>query len=532
MKILILILALIGIFTNSYSQLKLLWSNNFTTELRDWDRECPTIQADADTIKLVGRKNTPNGQKLLIVKYNLNGDTISIQTYGNHSPYNTVIDYEFDSFNHIYLLQKEYLKHNKDKIVLEKYSLNGSLIWDKQIQSAADTSFTPRSLGLANDTCLFIAAHKEYNYPEPGDLVDNTITLPYLYAYNVNGNQMWEREFNPNTEISWFANDMFVHNNTAFLYTLGSRSRLLKVDINNTLTINSTELENGFYNVQLTPDSNLLVSSKTEYRIYKTDLNGTILWTEFYGTNLTRPGGDEIKATIQDSYGDIYITGEHYGDGRNTPEYSFSDILTVKYDKTGKFIWENRYEYGVQNLDVANFITLKKGNLYVGGKSQRLGFGSDFDYILLKINSVNGATNATYRYNGTANGHDVVHSLHIFDDGKIALAGLSYINSGYDWTTQLLSDEAFTTITSFDNNNINNDIEVFPNPLNIGEWLFIKGEGLKLYSIISLIGEVVQQGKLSRKDLNTIHINNLKTGLYLIRLKTDNKILTRKIMVK
>ncbi len=529
MKKLTLILAMIGIFTNTYSQSTLLWSEDFATGLSNYYSEYPTIQTEADTIKVIGRKNTANGQRLLIAKYDLNGDTISTHTYGNDSIFNNIlIDYKFDSFNHVYLLQKEQLGFYKSKIVLQKYSLNGNLVWVEQIQNSADTSFTPRSLGLANDTCFFVSAYKEYDYPELGDDVINTITLSYLYTYNSNGNQLWKREFNPTTEINWFAYDIFIYNNTAFLFANGNR--LIKVDINNNLSVNSnTGLLNGINNVQLTPDTNLLITAGGKYRISKTNLNGTVLWSEYYGTNLpSNVSGDEIKATIQDSDGSIYVTGRHYGDEYGTPNYSNADILTIKYDNIGSLIWQNRYEYEINNADIANNITLKNGNVYVGGQSQRLGVGTDYDYLVLKIDSANGVTNGIYRYNGFANGDDAISSLHVFDNGNVALTGLSYINSQYDWTTQLLSDIVLS-VTSFD---FDKNIVVFPNPVRTRDLLSIKGYGFVKYSIVSPIGQVVQQGQLTGNDLNTIRIDNLTTGLHLIQLKTDKKTLTRKIVVK
>lgn len=529
MKNLILILAMIGILTNSYSQSTLNWSKDFSTGLLNYYSEYPTIQTEVNTIKVIGRKNTAGGQRLLIVKYNMNGDTISTQTYGNESVFNnTLIDYRFDSLNHVYLLQKEQLEFYKSKIVLQKYSVDGSLIWAQQISNPADTSYTPKSIELANDTCFFVTAYKEYDYPESGDDVINTISIPYLYVFNVNGNLIWQREFDANTEISGFAYDIFVHNNTAFLFGYGNR--LAKVDLNNNIIVNSnTGLENGINNIQSTSDNNLLITAWTRYRISKTNLDGIVLWTDDYGTNLpSNVSGDEIKATIQDSDGNIYITGRHYGDEYGTPNYSNADILTVKYDNSGNIIWENRYEYEINNADIANYITLKNGNVYVGGHSQRLGVGTDYDYLVLKIDSATGVPNGIYRYNGAENGDDAIYSLHVFENGNVALTGLSYINSHYNWTTQLLSD----VVLSIPSYNYDSNVEVYPNPIHSGELLSIKGNGFVEYSIVSTIGQIVQQGKLDENRLKTLRLGKVKTGVYIIQLKTDEQTLTKKIIVK
>jgi len=533
MKRLTLILTLIGIVTNTYSQSTLLWSKNFTTGLNNYYSEYPSIQTIADTIKVIGRKNTTNGQRLLIVKYDLFGDTISTKTYGNDSVFNNaIIDYKFDTSNHVYILHKEQLGFYKSKIVLQKYSLDGNLIWVNQIQNPADTSYSPRSLGLANDTCLFITAYKEYDYPEQGDDVIFTTTLSQLYALNSNGNQLWQREFNPNTEINWFAYDIFIHNSTAFLFANNTSfiNRLVKVDVNNNLTVNTnTGILNGINNVQLTPDNNLLITAWTRYRISKVNLTGSLIWTQQYGTNLpSNVSGDEMKATIQDSAGNIYITGRHYGLNYGTPSYTNADILTLKYDNNGTLIWQNRYEYGVNNADIGNTITLKNGQVYVGGNSQRLGVGTDYDYVVLKIDSATGLSTGVYRYDGLANGDDAVSSLFIFDNGNVALTGLSYINSQYDWTTQLLSD----VVLSVQNISLENNFQVYPNPTASGEVLTITGNGIKSYSIISAVGQIVQQGSFEANDIHSIRLDNVTTGMYLLYLKTDKGITTRKLIVK
>lgn len=529
MKKLSLILAMLGIITGSYSQSTMLWSRDFTTEREQYYWKDPDIQIANDTIKVVGRKNDANGQRLLIVNYNLNGDTISTKTFGGDSVLNnSIIDYIFDSLNHVYILQKEQLEFYKAKIVLQKYSVNGSLIWTEQIVSPADTSYSPHSIGLANDTGIFITAYKEYDYPKPGDCVINTITLPQLYAYNSKGDKLWLRYLHPVDEINHFAYNLFTHNNTAFLF--GGIDKLVKVDINNNMLFNgNTGIINGINDVQLSPDNNLLITASMRYRISKVDLNGAMIWTHEYGTFLPQNVyGDNMQAIIQDKAGNIYITGRHYGMNYGTPDYTNADILTLKYDSSGNLIWENRYAYGGNNADIGNTIALKNGQVYVGGESQRLGKGTDYDYLALKIDSATGDLTGVYRYNGPANGDDFVSSLHVFDNGKVALTGVSYMNGQYNWTTQLLSDIVLSTQPIRPDNNF----QIYPNPIASGQTLTIKGKELIAYSIISPTGQIVQQGYLNKGNHHSIKLENIRTGLYFLNLKTEMEMMTSKIIVK
>lgn len=171
---------------------------------------------------------------------------------------------------------------------------------------------------------------------------------------------------------------------------------------------------------------------------------------------------------------------------------------------------------------------MKNGQVYIGGQSQRLGQGTDYDYVILKIDSASGTATGVYRYDGLANGDDAVSSLYVFDNGNVALTGLSFINSQYDWTTQLLSD----VILSVQNLSLENNLQVYPNPIASGDILTIAGIGLKSYSIISIIGQVVQQGKLGQNDLHTIKLDNLMNGIFLLQLETDKGIMTKKIIIR
>jgi len=529
-----LILTMIGITTNSYSQSTLLWSENFTTGLSDYYSEYPSIQVIADTIEVVGRKNTPNGQRLLIVKYDLLGDKISTKTFGNDSVLsNSIIDYKFDAANHLYILHNETLGYNKSKIVLQKYSLDGNLIWVEQIHNHADTSYTSVSLTLVNDTCLFVTAHKEYDYPETNDDIDMTTRLSYLYAFNSSGNLLWLREFDPNTMFSWSFLDLYVQSDTVIFFTrnpITLKISMIKIDINNNLTIiENTTIPHGVSKIYSTTDNNLLLVAGVNYTFTKISNEGVVIWTHEYGTNLpSNVSGDEIRATLQDSVGNILITGKHYGKNYGYPNYTNADILTIKYDSNGNLIWQNRYEYGGNNADIGNTIVLKNGQIYVGGQSQRLGQGTDYDYVVLKIDFATGISTGVYRYDGPASGNDAVSSLYVFDNGNIALTGLSYTNSQYDWTTQLLSD----VVLSIQNISSQNNFRVYPNPAIAGQILNIKGEGIKSYSIISSTGKIVQQGKLEAYDFHSIQLENLMTGMYLLYLQTDKEIKISKIIVK
>lgn len=460
-------------------------------------------------------------QRLLIVKYNLLGDTISAKTYGNDLGYNnSIIDYQFDTTNHIYILQQEdeaeEFGYYKSKMMLQKYSLNGNLIWTEKIQASADTSYTPHSLGLANDTCIFVTANRE------SELGDN---VSQLYAYNSDGSLLWKRDFDPDTEIDGFTYDIFVHNDTAFLFEGSNYSNnLVKVDINNNITVNNhTDIPSIIDNVQLTPDNNLLIT--TYDQIAKTNLNGTKIWSQDSETDIIDMTYNTTTTTIQDSAGNIYATRQSYRYGGYF-YFINSDFSTTKYDSDGNIIWQNKYDGYNINRSIVQTIFLKNGQVYVGGSSQRIvGSNTDSDYIVVKIDAVSGTTTGVYRYLDKENEYNRVSSLAVLDNGNVVLTGISQNYSQYDWTTQLLSDVVLHT-------NWQKTFLPYPNPIKNGDFLTILGEGLTSYSIISPLGQVVREGVFRANNFQVIEIDHLASGMYVLVLQTDEKPMTSKIIVE
>jgi hypothetical protein len=534
MKCFMILLTTFGIISNIYSQSTLLWSADFPAGMNNYYSGTPGIHVIADTIRVMGRITTAGGQRLAIVNYDFSGDTLSTKIYGNDLVLNnSIVDYKFDTSNNIYILQDEKLDFFKSKLVLQKYSPDGELIWAQQVQSAADTSYVPLKLALANDTCIFVTTLKQFNYPELGDDVIMTENLSYLYAFHSQGNLLWQREFDPENEI-WYADKIFIHNNTAYFFERNFPSTkiwLIKVDINNNLSIiENTSIPFGVSRIYLTADNHLLLFSGIKYMFSKVTLDGKVLWTKDYGTNLPHNvSGDEVISVIQDTDGNIYVTGRHYGQNYGTSTYTNADILTIKYSKTGNLIWQNRYEYGVNNGDIGRTIRLKNGQIYVGGKSQRLGVSSDIDYVVLKIDATHGNTTGIYRYNGPANGNDMVSSLHIMDNGNVVLTGLSYNYSQYDWTTQFLSDIVLSAPTL----NTEFNASIFPNPVSIGGILTLSGDYFNSYQIVSTSGQIIQQEKFEQTNNSYhIHTGNLKAGMYIIQIETNLGKVSRKLIVR
>lgn len=526
-------LVILGFLSNTYSQSPLLWSEDYKVDLTYYYSDSPRIISENEnSFKVVGRKNTTNGQRLSMVEYDLEGNVLSEQTFGNDLVSNNrIVNYKFDSSNYLYIINHEPVNINKSKVVLQKYSLDGNLIWVEQLQDSGIHSYEPLSLSISENGTIFLTAQKYiFDYDFYYDFSNR------LYAYDSEGNQLWERIFDELNELEWVSEKNFVYDNE--IYLIGKdllntnqlfNFKLLKIDTDNNITLNTTVLlNNGFQHFHITQDNKLLITASAKYRISKMNLDGSLLWSEYYQENPPiNPYSEGIKSSIQDEDGNIYITGGYWKYNNDNPNSTRSDILTLKFDSSGNLLWQNLYQYEGNKTDVGNVIVLKNGYIYVGGHSQNEAV-TGYDYVVLKLDAEAGISNGVYRYNGLADGTDSVTSLYVFDDGKVALTGLSHNGTTYDWTTQLLSDVTL----SVENVSLENNIKIYPNPTEQRGLLYVSGNNLKDYSVFSLTGQIIKQGKFDSEDVHTIAVEDLTQGVYLIRLNIDTGTETRKIIIR
>mgnify|MGYP002621682875 FL=1 len=286
----------------------------------------------------------------------------------------------------------------------------------------------------------------------------------------------------------------------------------------------NTGLQGGVGMVQATADGNLIISSSGRYRLTKMTKNGQVIWTYLHPTNLpSNVCCDAIQSMIQDEEGNIYISGKYYGIGTN------GDVLTLKFDSAGTLIWENSYTHGLNNYESGLALFLKNGNLYVAGGSQNDGVGSHYDYFLLKIDKQSAAYAGGYRYDSPNQGNDVATAVHVLDDNQIIITGLSqYQNEKYDWTTQMLSDIVLQTEAHF----LNDNIIIFPNPLDYNNILNIQGDDLNNLSVFDLHGKLVYHLALDKNiSKHSANLSSIPSGVYVVKTETmQGEILTFKLV--
>jgi DNA-binding beta-propeller fold protein YncE len=157
---------------------------------------------------------------------------------------------------------------------------------------------------------------------------------------------------------------------------------------------------------------------------------GAQLWVNRY----VGPGNSFDLATSMGVSPDgtkVFVTGESYGS-------SSVDYATVAIDSTnGSTLWSARYNGPVDSYDEAFSLGVSPdgSKVYVTGESP--GSGSGFDYTTIAYGASNGAALWTARYNGPGAASDIAHSLSVSPDGsRVYVTGESYgASTGADYAT-------------------------------------------------------------------------------------------------
>ena len=173
----------------------------------------------------------------------------------------------------------------------------------------------------------------------------------------------------------------------------------------------------------------------SDYATLKYDGSGKLLWDAQYDDR--RNGNDEIRAIAIDGAGFVYVTGRSEDSlSKNDPKHY--DYYTIKYDPgTGRVVWAQRYDNSsvLNAADEATALAVDQaGNVYVAGRSY--GGATGLDFVTIKYSS-SGVKQWVQRYNNTSrNGDDEAAAIALDAGGSIYVTGRSQSNAtDFDFLT-------------------------------------------------------------------------------------------------
>lgn len=301
---------------------------------------------------------------------------------------------------------------NRFKFFVGKYDSEGLVVWQRIFSELSNSNEYASSMALDSAGNIYLSGRRNDS-------------LFLVVKYDNNGNVIWGNEFKTNfrnSYVSAMGIDLF-----GDIYLSGYGSRLnadenmitMKVDSSGNLRwrniFNSQYNKNDYsLGLALYKDDIIITGYSEDNNLwdaltFKYTAEGELLWMKRYGNSNTGESGFVVKT---DKEGNILVGGERGDGGLNR------DILTIKYDSSGNFVWQAIY--GTSSFDQASdLICDEYGNVFVTGLSVQFGTA----YTTIKYNSL-GIQQWISIYNGPTGG-DAANSIALDTFGNIFVTGSS-----------------------------------------------------------------------------------------------------------
>jgi uncharacterized delta-60 repeat protein len=262
-----------------------------------------------------------------------------------------------------------------------KYSNTGTRLWGKRYNGPGNQDDEPVGIGVDGQGNVYVAGSSW-----GGRTINRTGYDFATVKYSPGGEQLWVRRYNG------------PGNGT-------DRAYAMAVDSQGNIYVTGGSEGSG---------------TDSDFATIKYNSNGDELWVRRY--NGPANSWDTAYGLAVDSQGNVYVTGESYGDGTS------GDYATIKYSPEGDELWVRRYNGPANDTDVGQFIAFdSQGNAYVTGTS--IGSGSDFDFATIKY-SPEGDELWVRRYNSLANKSDYPRGIAVDGKGNVYVTGGSLGKGG------------------------------------------------------------------------------------------------------
>ena len=340
--------------------------------------EARSVETDINgNVIVTGYSYQPGTQfDITTIKYNSSGVQQWIRFYNGENLYDKGVDLRTDGSGNIYVTGSSINSASgSNDIVILKYDSPGNLLWTRSYDGPGNLDDIPVKLVLnSSQEPLVIASSYSYFFSILCGSSD------YLaLQYSTSGNLEIETRY----DGSGLGDDESVSV--------------------------CTDNKGNSYITGFSYDDN----SNYDYATLKYNSSGAPLWAVRYdgGNN----GIDKPVSVAVDQNGSVYVTGTSRGNSGN------NDILTIKYNSTGTYQWEARYNGPANGDDIAAGFTVDaSGNSYVTGYSDGTGTGKD--YITIKYSAA-GVQQWASRFNGPGNSNDYSNAVCIDTAGNSFITG-------------------------------------------------------------------------------------------------------------
>lgn len=402
---------------------------------------------------------------------------------------------------------------------LYKLDASGNLRWTKTLGDSLD------------DNGLFIEKAPDGNLLICGEKQTASNQLDgFLMKLDTSGNIIWQKTYggplfesinrlavlsDGNIALTGFQTDVGGMNGIYVIYTDSAGNEIWSGNYG------GSDNDIG-HTVCALPDSGFVVFGDTrrnggDYNIEGIRFlrSGLVLWDSTYSY-----GGDTLADGCQGVFigsdGNLFVYGES-----QSAQDSWFDFLLHKIDMNGNTIWYKKV--GGTNPDAA-FSVLETAGEYIG-----TGYSTSFspgpNNIIVFRCDANGNLLWAHPYGGP--GVDIGYEMIPALGGGFYIAATGNI-SGDDQAGLLHVDDAgWASVNELPEN----DFALFPNPANETVTVQLNEKTSSTIGIYAADGKLICENKYSPANAIAIDVKSLAPGLYFIRVKTNENVWVKKLLV-
>ena len=388
------------------------------------------------------------------------------------------------------------------------------------------------SVQQTNDGGYIIAGMTNYC------VIDSPTIDVFLIKTNSLGDTLWTKTYGDTYDdigysVQQTSDDGYIITGSTFSFGAGLEDvYLIKTNANGdtiwTKTYGGTSHDYG-RSVQQTTDGGYIIAGNTtsfgaggiDVYLIKTNANGDTIWTKTYsGTDW-----DESRSVQQTSDSGYIIAGltKNFGGA--------IFVYLIKTNTNGDTLWTKTY--GGSESDAGYSVQQTSDNGYII-TGYTYSFGAEMgDVYLIKTNE-NGDTLWTKTYGGIYN--EKGWSVQQTSDGGYIIAGGTVILAS--WDVYLIKTDINGNVSGIFNNSFSKKdvINIYPNPNNgVFNLTVNTPDKCNLFiELMNVYGQIVYKNYVKNilKFNDEIEVSELSKGVYYLRLKTENGIRVKKLIIQ
>jgi hypothetical protein len=467
--------------------------------------------------------NSTEKEDVIIVKYTNTGTVLWTRIYGNSENSDKPSSAVIDADNNLIIVGTTTSSANGDDIMCLKYNSDGDLIKTYVFDGTAHLDDSGADIVIGESGNLYIGGTSRLVSQRAFVLIKTDSDLEEIWQKTYTlfyGADLRKIHFNSVTQnvaitgnyTDWenlYLTAVVVYDKDGekiydeYYRTLENRSSVaFDVIANN---------DNSIYvcGYEANEESNLWDALLLKY-----NSDGEVLWSKKVPAETLSA---YFNSMIVDGSGNIYLNGMI---GQHT--------ITVKYDSEGNQSWLQTHtsKSGFSTVDTHESIKQSvDGDIFVTARNTAANGGGA---MIVKYNNI-GEHQWTQYYNGSTSQLDEPLSFCLDNSGNSYLI-VNSRNSNYyfDMATVMFLNQSGQTSPLF---GVNNNLNIYPNPAETHCVVENPNSINAILEIYSTDGKIVYKSEVGQ-GLNTISVQDLPSGMYFIQLKSDSELYSTKFLIQ